>query len=204
MLAVSDLTTPSLGQAGQRLADGADGAVPTFEEIYDKHFGFVWRSVRRLGVNEGAVDDVVQETFLVVHRRLAEFEGRSSINTWLFGILVRVARDHRRHQRRKAPHSLHAEGAIDPETLTARADQSPHENAMKTEAVHTLHAILDELDDEKREVFILAELEQLTAPEIAEALSLNLNTTYSRLRAARQEFDEAVTRNRARDEWRQR
>lgn len=204
MLSVSTLTTPSLGPVGQRLGEGAAGAVPTFEETYDKHFDFVWRSVRRLGVNEAAVDDVVQETFLVVHRRLAEFEGRSSINTWLFGILIRVARDHRRHVRRKAPHTLHVEASVDPETLTARADQSPHENAMKTEAVQTLHAILDELDDDKREVFILAELEQLTAPEIAEALSLNLNTTYSRLRAARQEFDEAVARTRARDQWRHR
>jgi RNA polymerase sigma-70 factor (ECF subfamily) len=80
----------------------------------------------------------------------------------------------------------------------------PHERAAEREAVRQLHAILDELDDEKRAVFVLAELEQMTVPEIAEAVEANLNTVYSRLRAARREFEQAVARHRARDEWRDR
>ena len=71
------------------------------------------------------------------------------------------------------------------------------------EAVRTLHTILDELDDEKREVFVLAELEQMTVPEIADAVEANVNTVYSRLRAARREFDQAVLRHRAREQWRE-
>jgi RNA polymerase sigma-70 factor, ECF subfamily len=186
------------------ISSGVERRPLAFEEVYEEHFDFVWRSARRLGVHEGAVDDVVQETFLVVHRRLAEFEGRSTVKTWLFGILLRVARDHRRHTRRKAPHSIRPEGPTDPETLSAGAEQGPHERAAKTEAVKTLHAILDELDDDKREVFVLAELEQMTAPEMADALGVNLNTIYSRLRAARHEFEQAVARHRARDQWRNR
>ncbi|MGE3634951.1 MAG: RNA polymerase sigma factor, partial [Sandaracinaceae bacterium] len=71
------------------------------EEIYDACFDFVWRSARRMGVAEAHADDVVQEVFLVAHRRLADFEGRSSVRTWLFGILLRVVSDHRRTLRRK-------------------------------------------------------------------------------------------------------
>jgi len=208
MLAVSTLSTPLVGSRALKGAAGAGpeaGDLPlSFDEVYEAHFDFVWRSARRLGVREGAIDDVVQESFLVVHRRLAEFEGRSTVKTWLFGILLRVVRDHRRHLRRKEPHSMRPEAPTDPETLAARSEQGPHERAVKTEAVRALHAILDELDDEKREVFILAELEQMTAPEMAEALGVNLNTIYSRLRAARQEFEQAVSRHRARDQWRYR
>lgn len=169
----------------------------SFDEVYEAHFDFVWRSARRLGVGDGAVDDVVQETFLVVHRRLADFEGRSTIKTWLFGILLRVVRDHRRHQRRKAPHTVQREAPTDPETLQAHADQGPHERAAKTEAVQVLHGILDELADDKREVFILAELEEMVAPEIAEAIDVSVNTVYSRLRLAREAFNQALVRHHA-------
>ena len=67
-----------------------------FEAVYREHYAFVWRSVRRLGVPDRELDDVVQEVFVIVHRRLAEFEGRSMVTTWLFGIAYRVVRDHRR------------------------------------------------------------------------------------------------------------
>ena len=68
----------------------------TFKEVYDENFRFVWRSLRRLGVREGDVPDAVQDIFLIVHRKLGEFEGRSKVTTWLFGICLRVARDRRR------------------------------------------------------------------------------------------------------------
>lgn len=163
------------------------------EEIYEACFDFVWRSARRMGVAEAAVDDVVQEVFLVAHRRLGDFEGRSSVKTWLFSILLRVVSDHRRTLRRK--------GGLAPLPEGLRADEaeSPVEQTEQREAVRLLHALLATLDDDKRAVFVLAELEQLTAPEIADALGLNLNTVYSRLRAARREFDKALERHRARE-----
>jgi RNA polymerase sigma-70 factor (ECF subfamily) len=172
-----------------------EGEVLTLEDVYREHFAFVWRSAKRLGVRDASLDDVVQEVFVVVHRRLASFEGRSAVRTWLFGITLRVARDHRRATRRKSP-----EPTVDPDTL--RAAGGPAESAEKNEAVRLLHTLLDELDDERREVFVMAELEQMTMPEIAEALGLNLNTAYARLRIARQEFEDALARHRARDEWR--
>ena len=167
----------------------------SFREIYDEHFAFVYRSARRLGVHERALDDAAQDVFLVVYRRLAEFEGRSSIKTWLYGITRRVAKDHRRRAARKD------HGQVPPDDL-ATTEQSPAEDAARREAAERLEAILEALDPAKREVFVLAEIEQMTVPEIAEALAINLNTTYSRLRVARAEFEKAVARHLAAAELR--
>jgi RNA polymerase sigma-70 factor (ECF subfamily) len=167
-----------------------------FDDVYREHFTFVWRAAKRLGVSEASLDDVVQEVFVVVHRRLDDFEGRSSLKTWLFGIALRVVRDHRRAVRRRP-----VEPAVDVDTLQSSAN-GPGENAEKAEAVRILHALLDELADERREVFVMADLEQMTMPEIAETLGINVNTAYARLRLARQEFEQALARHRARDEWR--
>lgn len=147
-------------------------------------------------MRDASLDDVVQEVFVIVHRRLGEFEGRSALRTWLFGITLRVARDHRRQAARKGP-----EAAVDPDTLRANAP-GPAEAMEKAEAARVLHAILDEMDDERREVFVMAELEQMTMPDIAGTLGVNVNTAYARLRAARQAFEAALARHRARDEWR--
>jgi RNA polymerase sigma-70 factor (ECF subfamily) len=65
--------------------------------------------------------------------------------------------------------------------------------------VRVLHTLLEQLADERREVFVMADLEQLTMPEIAETLAINVNTAYARLRLARQEFEQALARHRARD-----
>jgi RNA polymerase sigma-70 factor (ECF subfamily) len=176
---------------------------PTFAQLYESHFSFVWRSARRLGTPQATTDDVVQEIFVVVYRKLPKFEGRSSINTWLFGIVVNVVRAHRRALRAKHPHALWTQADADPASLTDTA-AGPHELATKGEAARLVERLLDALDDDKREVFVLAELEQMSAPDIARAIAIPLNTVYSRLRLARQEFAASAARHRARDEWRTR
>jgi RNA polymerase sigma-70 factor, ECF subfamily len=163
-----------------------------FADVYEAHFDFVWRSARRLGVSALHVDDVVQEVFLVVHRRLAEFEARSSIKTWLFAITRRVVGDYRRSARRKPSEPI---GNFEPE---ANASSAADAQLARNEDARLLYAILDELDADKREVFVLAELEQISGPEIAAALGENLNTVYARLRAARCAFEAAVARHQAR------
>lgn len=168
-----------------------------FAAIYEEHFAFVWRSAKRLGIPDASLDDVVQETFVVVHRRLGEFEGRSSLKTWIFGVLRFVVNDHRRSHRRKG---ARGEGA-DPDEIGDQGP-SPHEVVAQQEARDVLKRILDELDDDKREVFVLAELEQMSMPEIAEAIGGNVNTLHAKLRAARQEVEKAVARVRAKDGWR--
>jgi RNA polymerase sigma-70 factor (ECF subfamily) len=166
---------------------------PTFEAIYETSFDFVWRSARRLGVQQTHVDDVVQEVFMVVHRRLAEFEGRSQLKTWLFGITRRVVGTYHRTARRKPTE------ALGEREITAAGNPEQSYAALQGHAL--LHALLDELEADKREVFVLAELEEMSGPEIAHALELNLNTMHARLRAARRDFEQALARHNARA-WR--
>ena len=164
-----------------------------YEAIYDEHFDFVWRNVRRLGVPEASADDAVQDVFIVVHRRLADFEGRSTIQTWLFGILVRVARDYRRSRARQDAKAA-AVAAEGEEPFPTPADL-----VARREAARVLEELLARLDEEKREVFVLVELEQMRVADVATALAINVNTAHARLRAARLEFEAAAARFRARE-----
>ena len=158
-----------------------------FEQIYDEYFAFAWSNLRRFGVRDRYLEDAVQDLFLVVHRRLGEFEGRSSLRTWLAGIAWRVASDYRRQESRK--------GGGEPLTDTfAAKTHDPHGLAVHAEAMRQLDHLLRQLDDDKRVVFVLTELEEMSVPEIAEAIGVNLNTVYARLRAARKAFNEALER----------
>lgn len=181
-----------VGLGGSRAA-----SAPRFEDVYEAHAAFVFRNLRRLGVPERSLDDAVQDVFVVVHRRLPEFEGRSAITTWLFAIVLGVARNHRRSQRRRAPE---APGGDEPDDLVGAAAERPDRKAERAQAVRVLCALLDELDDDKREAFVLSQLEGMTAPAIGEALGLNVNTVYARIRAANKAFEQAVARFRARDD----
>jgi RNA polymerase sigma-70 factor (ECF subfamily) len=161
---------------------------PTFAEFYDEHYDFVWRNVRRLVNHDSIVDDLVQEVFIVVLRCLPNFEGRSSSKTWVFGILFNVLRAHRRKMKRRIQRqSADYTEMVDP-------NGGPQHSAEKARELRVLHDLLAELDDDKREVFVLAELEQLTAPEIVEVTGASLTTVYGRLRDARREFEAAVRR----------
>jgi RNA polymerase sigma-70 factor (ECF subfamily) len=162
-----------------------------FEAVYEENLSFVWKAARRLGIETADTDDVVQEVFLVAYRKLAEFEGRASIKTWLLKILMFVVRHHRRTRQRK-PGLCSADSHQDLQGLHDSQVHGPAEVAERAEAVRVLDGLLGQLDREKREVFVLAEIEQLSSVEIAEILDENVNTIYSRLRVARQEFQEAL------------
>jgi RNA polymerase sigma-70 factor (ECF subfamily) len=167
-----------------------------FESVYDTYFPYIWRSVQRLGVPPSLVDDVVQEVFIVVYRRLDNFEARSTLKTWLYAIALRVARVHRERHRRAQGQPVDVEQTRAPDAC--RPDRAT-ENA---EAAAMVQSILDGLSDDQREVFVLAELEELPMPEIARILDVKLNTAYSRLRLARAAFADGTARARARDGWR--
>ena len=166
---------------------------PGLPEIYAQHADFVFRNLRRLGVHESLIDDAVQDVFLVVHRRLADFEARAQVTTWLFGIVLRVAQSYRRSAMRRRARLTDAPSA-EVEQIAMTAAEGPVEAFERREASALLHRLLDELDDDKRAMLVCVELEQLTVPEAAESLGLNLNTAYGRLRAARAVFNDAVAR----------
>ena len=151
-------------------APRARPSVPPFEQVYEEHFDFVWRSARRLGVADEALDDVAQEIFLVVHRKLGEFEGRSSLRTWLYAIARRVSIDLLRRERRPTV------GDHEPEVEVA----VPGPSFERTWEVHEVRRAIDDLPAEEREVVRLSHLVGMTHPEIAEELGIPVGTVKSR------------------------
>jgi RNA polymerase sigma-70 factor (ECF subfamily) len=166
-------------------------AVAPFDEVYETHFGFVWRSLARLGVLPASLDDATQDVFIVVHRRLSEYEARASIRSWLFAIALRVARDYRRTRARK-------DGKADPledfenELHCGDSQRSPESEVARAEARRIVGDFLESLPAEQRDVFVLMELEQLTAPETARELGIEPRLVYSRREAARRAFEKHI------------
>lgn len=153
-----------------------------FEDVYEMYFEFVFRCVRALGVPPAAAEDATQEVFVVVHRRWGEFEAGASMRAWLYGIARNMAARHHRRARRAQTELLPA------------APPTPEERFDRTEAAAFVERFLETLPVSQREVFVLAQLEEMTAPEIVQALGINLNTVYSRLRTARQKFHRFASR----------
>jgi RNA polymerase sigma-70 factor, ECF subfamily len=162
-------------------------APPDFDEVYEAYFNFVWRSVLNRGIPAWGVDDVVQEVFIVVHRKLPGFEGRSSLKTWLAMVVRRVVADHvRKRGNAPAGESLQGDGVSQL--------QGPVEALEAKVAARILDALLAEMTEPQREVFVLHEVEQMTGREIAEITGANENTVHTRLRAARRIFQEGLAR----------
>ena len=157
--------------------------------VYRTHHRFVWRSLVRLGVPDDRVDDALHDAFMVVARRLEEFEGRGNIRTWLFAIAMRVALG----VRRDAARELRRRESV------GRVAPREHEPHARADAARTLRDLLAHLDDDKRAVFIMAELEGMTAPEIASVVAVKVPTVYSRLRLARQQLSRILERAQARE-----
>jgi len=169
--------------------------LPPFEAIYERYFEFVWASARRLGVSAAAVDDVVQEVFMLIHAKVHTLRDPAALRSWIYGVVRRTASDHRRAQRTKDASGAAMAAESD---LAREAQPTPQELSEQSDQVKLLYSLLAELDEPKREVFILAELEEMSVPEIAAALEIPLNTAYSRLRNARQAFEERLARRTAR------
>lgn len=160
--------------------------VPSLRAIFDEYSAFVWRTLRHLGIPDRDIEDVCQEVFVVVHRKLAGFEGRSTLRTWVYGICLRTASDYRRRA-----HVRREQAVEEVPTTSCEADQEDLvERARHRER---LLELLDQLDEEKRQVFVLYEIEELEMKEIASAMGTPLQTAYSRLRAARQLLARALS-----------
>jgi RNA polymerase sigma-70 factor (ECF subfamily) len=159
---------------------------PVFADVYSQHAAFVWRSMRRLGVRPADVEDTSQEVFLVVHAKLSQFHG-GSMRAWLFAIALRVAADYRKRA------AIRHEAKLDemPEIAVPELQSSALE---RMQALELLERILAGLDDDKRAVFVLFELEQMPMQEVAAAVGCPLQTAYTRLHAAREQVNAAIER----------
>lgn len=154
-----------------------------FAEAYRAHVDFVWRVLARRGVPDEQLEDATQEVFVIMHRRWGAW-GSDSPRAWLYGVARKVASTQHRTRLRRT-RKLAA--------LPAPADPPPADERLDDQ--HRLDALaraLEQLDPQRRDVFVLIELEDLSAPEVAAALGCKLNTVYSRLRRARAAIAQAM------------
>lgn len=165
-----------------------DRSRPLFElpetlALYREHRGFVWRALRHLGVPPADLDDALQEVFIVVHRRRLEFEGNSSIKTWLYAISKMVYLSQRKRM------------AVRRETLVAEipdgaGTDDPASNVERQRQFDAVRAVVERLPEDEREVFVLFEVQGMSMHEVADMLGCPLKTAYGRLYRARERFRE--------------
>jgi RNA polymerase sigma-70 factor, ECF subfamily len=167
-------------------------ATAPFADIVRTYSGYIWRVLRCLGVPEADVDDLCQETFLVVHRKLGSFEGRSALRSWIYGIAFRVVSDYRGRAHRR--HELVTDKP--PERAAVGAQEADLE---RTRDWALLDRLLAQLADDQRQVFVLYEVEELSMREISEIVKCPVQTAYSRLHAARKRIAQALAELRSQE-----
>jgi RNA polymerase sigma-70 factor (ECF subfamily) len=157
-------------------------------DVYREQFDFVYRCAARLGGPALEPEDVAQEVFLIVRRKLRTIDGSCKLITWLYGITLHVARRLRQKARRQA-------------RFKRSVTEEPVAHTPEVfEAHRTVYQILDQLAPKKRDVFILAELEGLPCDEIATIVGVKIETVWSRLHDARREFAAHLARRECRSE----
>jgi RNA polymerase sigma-70 factor (ECF subfamily) len=189
---IGDVVSPAKAATPQQ-----PGEKTSLGDLYDCYAEFVYRSLVGLGLTPATAEDAMQDVFLVAHARLDEFQG-TFFKAWLFRLALSIARNVRRSSRRADKTHV----PLDPEALAGPQGESPFERAAQAERIRLLHELLERIDDDKRQVFILAELEQMPQVEIAEALDIHVNTVAYRLHAARERLQQLLRRHPARPEKR--
>ncbi|MFO0664855.1 MAG: RNA polymerase sigma factor [Polyangiaceae bacterium] len=167
--------------------DAHDAPRARFDAIFEAEFAYMWRSLARLGVPTRDLEDVTHDAFMEVYRRLDTYDAARPIRPWLFAFAFRMASDYRRLARHRV------------EVIGADAEPSEHvpgaEELLQDKQSRLLvERAVAKIHEERRPVFILHDLDEVPIPEVARTLSIPLNTAYSRLRLARDEFRAAVHR----------
>ena len=163
---------------------------PAFRTIFESEYGYVRNSVVRLGIRQADVPDVVHDVFLLVHKKLPEFDPMRPLKPWLFGITYRVALGVKRRL------GYRLERSEEDEIVKAHPSPSasPEQNLSDRECRDALGWAMNLLDDDKRAVFVLHDLDGTAMPVVADSLEIPLNTAYSRLRLAREALRANLTR----------
>jgi RNA polymerase sigma-70 factor (ECF subfamily) len=174
--------------APEPASERADGSLH-LSQIFVEHGGYVWNSLRRLGVPASDLEDLTHDVFLQVQRHLSDYDRSRPLRPWLFGFAFRLASQHRRraYRRREVPAAGESERAVDPRAR-------PDERLVIEEDRRLVLEALEAIDLDRRAVFVLYEIDEVPMSDIARALGIPVNTAYSRLRVARGEFAAAVKR----------
>jgi RNA polymerase sigma-70 factor (ECF subfamily) len=163
-----------------------------FESVFRDHRARVTRTLASLGVQSAFVEDAVQDVFLIVYQKLAEFEGRAQLKTWIYAVTYRVAQNYRRRLKLRTHEPF--------EDNNGCPQPNPAQSLENVQAARFVELFCASLSEAKRDVFVLCILEERCAPEVSEILNLNLNTVYSRARTARLEFRQALSNLSRREE----
>jgi RNA polymerase sigma-70 factor, ECF subfamily len=182
--AVPDMTNPAHDNAQDETGLSAT-------QVHERHGEFVWRTLHRMGVRAPHVEDVYQEVFLVVHRRLRTFTGQSAMTTWLYEICFRVAAGYRRKAHFRREELMPDWSRM--ESVSSEAP-SPERQLATARQAKQLEQILDVIPLEYRVVFVMFEIEGLSSEQIAASLGIPVGTVYSRLHRARKHFARALSR----------
>lgn len=169
----------------------AADAAATFRRVFAAELGYVWRTLRRLGVQERDVEDVTHEVFIDVFRKLGAYDSRRPLRPWLFGFCFRAASEYRRAARHRVEVLT---DAIDGPTTAPLAEEA----ISRAEEARLVQDALGAIDLDRRAVLVAYELDEIPMKDIAETLQIPLHTGYSRLRVGREEFATAVARLRLR------
>jgi RNA polymerase sigma-70 factor, ECF subfamily len=186
-MSVTDFASmPQYGDVPERVA--MDAPLPTveFPAVYSAEFGYVWNTLRRLGVHDRDIEDLCHDVFVVVFRNLESYDARRPVRPWLFGIAFRVSSDYRRSAR----HRREVPGEREVVCPAPPAD----EVMLRRERQRLVIRALEALELDRRAVFVMHDIDGHVMPDIAAALGVPLNTAYSRLRLARADFAAAVAR----------
>ncbi len=154
--------------------------------FYEDHFAFVWSCLRRMGVPPSDLEDAAHDVFVAAHRHRGEIAATSA-RSWLFGAVRRIAANHRRRAWR---HQRRVSAAQDVLPTTTSIDR----DLARSDASQIVARFLDGLGDAHREAFMLFELQEFTAREVAQILGININTASARLRVARSAFEQFAAR----------
>jgi RNA polymerase sigma-70 factor (ECF subfamily) len=177
-------------------AGAASRASSRVEAVYSEYFRYVWRCLRALGVHPHLLDDAAHDVFVVVQQKLGAFDDGVPVTTWLYAITLRVARRARANARRDAwryaPSDADENGTSPADD--AQAPGNAEHELERGEQLELARRALDRLDEDKREAFVLSQVEQRSAPEIADITGVPLNTVYSRIRAAKLAFQAEIAR----------
>jgi RNA polymerase sigma-70 factor, ECF subfamily len=184
---VTDFARRSQAAFVGHAAEVIEPTAPDFAELFKANFAYLWHSLRRLGVHERDLEDLAHDVFVTVHRRLDTYDPSRPIRPWLFAFACRAASDYRRGAHQRAV-------LIDDPDAIRDESASVDSLAMAREELGLVARALDALDFDRRAIFVLCEIDGVSGPEAARTLEIPLNTAYSRLRLAREDFASALRR----------
>ncbi len=166
------------------IIEASEGNTEAFERIYNEYSGFVYNVAFRVVNNIDEAEEITQEVFITVYRKLKSFKFKSSLKTWVYRIAVNMAIDYAKKRKREQDHTVSYEDYNKPGETTDPLS----EEIERAEQEKTISTLLEALSPDQRACIVLRSIEGLSYQEISESLNININTVRTRLKRAREKL----------------